>query len=1237
MFCVRGSQRVVPAMWTLRRASRRHRRETKRCRREDADEKRPPPAVPPKSFQHPHYGTRDKIQAVHDVIPVASEDEIIGALNQFKGDCRSAVEHLLTITASRPAAPRGPKGAPPPPPPPPPPPTATISLDQVMFLKDVMGGVHDADICRAALLQCGGNMEQAMQTLASQPAAEEKRAASREVDIVLDRWLLKKPRYLVRRSGGKEESWDEAILHSTKINEFEARAPWVCALCDTQFASGGRCSECDSAARVVWECKTDLGWAPYPEADSVSIEKQYRLGSSMISEIMLSFVIPRHMYQFNFDDLMQINVSTKVSRKIRRIPAVGRTFFRTIAHDVSSPQTFFGPDIKVLKEFTPPHFLIRVRVLRRIGSTGAEYLIPGKVCDKENDFWVPTARICFVINYIVDISCNPSTSKPEYLVRWTGYEADDDTWEPLNGMDSRKLQVLTSGIPWICSRCHLTLYSNRVQGSCLTPCFSCGGEKPVVWLIELETGLWHPYGAGDSLAIESAFAQISTVSCEITLSSVLPRRPYVFDFRRMIQTNTGTKMQRSIRRELTDPAVRGRIEDVCDRQESKSSEFEYLVKHTNADEWTWRKISRPETQRYEEAAHWICGVCGRENINISKVTCSLCTLSKPAAWRYYGEDGRWIPYSVAAAYKLEIAFRRGSTSSDVILAGGLRFNFRNMTETRNNSTRRMMRCMTFLRRVEFRVLLRAFISEYDARPSSDILHRIAIFSREGTIYFPRETLTKVEMFRRVLSDTHVSSDVRAQALARLATILKDKSLMNEALAINSNVPIVNALAGDMFPDNAPAHYRRAFEFAGGANVHHFCQDGFDTSIESDASNVCEMCYYSMETCGHASAAVCLVQGNFSSLRMNDADDVSVTIRTHYIESLAALGYVARTQKKCVRVHGEMRSHDDIIFLMRRFGDKALSHRVFIVRGVDNDRPAWYHVLVTGPTDVFKRALNDKIIQLENHGKIIYSAYGEECPKSVTDMVKVQFGIDAEADVDYQETFEHLAYFLSSVPIRNLEECLRTLYEAKETYGNKATAAEQAQLIDDSVKKANTIRVVCEKSHKAVIAMYTANLPVPVFRLLNAPFYAVEQSSSLYENHRMFLKLFITALRSLPASCRYMGRAYRGVSTEGKPRLQRLVSCPDVSFTPGAILTFGPMTSVSLLEAKADDFADGGLKFIFLQVEGYDIKDFSFFYENEVLLEGPYQVVVRSWDKDSRGCTVVTVDSIERGGVFKYLE
>ena len=43
--------------------------------------------------------------------------------------------------------------------------------------------------------------------------------------------------------------------------------------------------------------------------------------------------------------------------------------------------------------------------------------------------------------------------------------------------------------------------------------------------------------------------------------------------------------------------------------------------------------------------------------------------------------------------------------------------------------------------------------------------------------------------------------------------------------------------------------------------------------------------------------------------------------------------------------------------------------------------------------MFLKALSDDIIHLENYGKILYSAYGDEPPKDITDALKDEYGIE----------------------------------------------------------------------------------------------------------------------------------------------------------------------------------------------------------------------------------------------------
>ncbi len=74
--------------------------------------------------------------------------------------------------------------------------------------------------------------------------------------------------------------------------------------------------------------------------------------------------------------------------------------------------------------------------------------------------------------------------------------------------------------------------------------------------------------------------------------------------------------------------------------------------------------------------------------------------------------------------------------------------------------------------------------------------------------------------------------------------------------------------------------------------------------------------------------------------------------------------------------------------------KAVSDLIYLVKGVDAGRNAWYYVLVERvKLQLFLKALGDDIIHLENYGKILYSAYGEEPPKNITDLLKEEYGID----------------------------------------------------------------------------------------------------------------------------------------------------------------------------------------------------------------------------------------------------
>ncbi len=73
--------------------------------------------------------------------------------------------------------------------------------------------------------------------------------------------------------------------------------------------------------------------------------------------------------------------------------------------------------------------------------------------------------------------------------------------------------------------------------------------------------------------------------------------------------------------------------------------------------------------------------------------------------------------------------------------------------------------------------------------------------------------------------------------------------------------------------------------------------------------------------------------------------------------------------------------------------RAMAELIYLVKGIDAGRNAWYYVLVErNKVQLFLKALNDDIIHLENYGKILYSAYGDEPPAEITGKLKEEYGI-----------------------------------------------------------------------------------------------------------------------------------------------------------------------------------------------------------------------------------------------------
>lgn len=67
--------------------------------------------------------------------------------------------------------------------------------------------------------------------------------------------------------------------------------------------------------------------------------------------------------------------------------------------------------------------------------------------------------------------------------------------------------------------------------------------------------------------------------------------------------------------------------------------------------------------------------------------------------------------------------------------------------------------------------------------------------------------------------------------------------------------------------------------------------------------------------------------------------------------------------------------------------------IYLIKGEDRKRDAWYYVLVDpNLIEEFNMHLDDKIIHLKQYGVILDSAYGDEPPDNITDKIKKEYNI-----------------------------------------------------------------------------------------------------------------------------------------------------------------------------------------------------------------------------------------------------
>eukprot|EP01006_Ploeotia_vitrea_P040224 TRINITY_DN66413_c0_g1_i1.p1 TRINITY_DN66413_c0_g1~~TRINITY_DN66413_c0_g1_i1.p1 ORF type:complete len:246 (+),score=10.99 TRINITY_DN66413_c0_g1_i1:3-740(+) len=110
-------------------------------------------------------------------------------------------------------------------------------------------------------------------------------------------------------------------------------------------------------------------------------------------------------------------------------------------------------------------------------------------------------------------------------------------------------------------------------------------------------------------------------------------------------------------------------------------------------------------------------------------------------------------------------------------------------------------------------------------------------------------------------------------------------------------------------------------------------------------------------------------------------------------------------RKFCRQHTDLWICDDLVQLICLYYTPTLvepkkSEMVYLVRGIDNGRKAWYYVEVNPHQHAeFRNHLDDDIIHLEKYGSIIRSGYGEAPPEDTKRTVLGLYGVE---DCDDEE-------------------------------------------------------------------------------------------------------------------------------------------------------------------------------------------------------------------------------------------
>ncbi|CAE7609747.1 MADPRT [Symbiodinium natans] len=236
------------------------------------------------------------------------------------------------------------------------------------------------------------------------------------------------------------------------------------------------------------------------------------------------------------------------------------------------------------------------------------------------------------------------------------------------------------------------------------------------------------------------------------------------------------------------------------------------------------------------------------------------------------------------------------------------------------------------------------------------------------------------------------------------------------------------------------------------------------------------------------------------------------------------------------------------------------------------------------------------------------------------------------------------------PVASLNGCLKkvpTVDVSKAVFGpgpclmkalpGKAPEAKMRRMLEAHEFECKALKPAgLSLQQRLAIRLYTAEDPIPIYKVLNAPFHASSRSPSTIANQAPFLKVMAQAVKALTKAGKaytYSGPAYRGIKVAKSPLLKKKYTNYRDTFKVGSRLTFAAFTSVSLSDSTAESFGDRIL-FQFTNVRGVRIADLSAIpSELEILVEPPAVFEVKSCAK-FHGVLSVVLESVE--SPMKYL-